>query len=51
MKKRLRKKLAKEYCLKCGNEDGVRGWNKLKTGRWVSTRLFCFNCDTDGGVS
>lgn len=44
MKKRLKKKLAKEKCLKCGSEDGVAGWRKLKSGRWVSTALACFNC-------
>lgn len=45
MKKRLKKKLAKNRCLKCGSEDGVVGWNQLKSGRWVSTELFCLDCN------
>ena len=45
MRKRLRKKIAKEKCLKCGDGSGVCSWRKLKTGRYVSSRVYCFNCD------
>ena len=45
MKKRLRKKLGKRKCLKCGSEGGVREWYRLASGRLVMTKLTCFYCD------
>jgi hypothetical protein len=45
VRKRLKKKLAKERCPKCGGEDGIRGWRMLRTGRWVPSELSCFHCD------
>jgi hypothetical protein len=45
MNKRLRKKVGKYKCLKCGSEDGVRGYTLLKTGKWVCGPLACMYCD------
>jgi len=45
MRKRLKKKLGKEKCLKCNRQVGIRAYYELKTGRGVWGPFKCVYCD------
>jgi hypothetical protein len=45
MRKRLKKKVGKYRCLKCGSEDGVWQWFNFSTRKMIPSRLYCLYCD------
>jgi hypothetical protein len=45
VRKRLRKKIGKRQCLKCGSSDGVRQWSPDRNGKFRVSRLACYHCD------